>query len=66
MGYGHPDRLLAGLNYRQQRQIEIYAGLEPIGGMIGVSEPAAAEPEPPDGAAMFERVKLMLGAKEEG
>lgn len=48
------------------REIEIYAGIEPIGGMRGVSEPRTDEqaPDAPqtldEGLARFERFRRRL------
>jgi hypothetical protein len=60
---------LAVLSYRQQREIEVYAGIEPIGGMAGVSSPPAgddpAERTQDEELQMFEQIKLRLGAAEE-
>lgn len=63
---------MAVLSYRQQREVELYAGIEPIGGMVGVSQPPdeetqegpAAEKTEAEELEMFERIKLMLGATE--
>ena len=40
-GLPHPDLLLAVLDARQMREIEIYAGIEPISWDVGVSQPRA-------------------------
>lgn len=59
---------MAVLSYRQQREVELYAGIEPIGGMVGVSQPPDEAEDPPaerteaEEQAMFERIGLMLGA----
>lgn len=61
-GFVHPDRLWAVLSARQVREIEIYARIEPIGGMTGVSEP----PKPgPDRAGIFAGIKAMFEKKAE-
>jgi hypothetical protein len=50
--------------------VELYAGIEPIGGMVGVSQPPDEEEGQPaerteeQEQAMFERIGLMLGATE--
>lgn len=49
------------------RELEIYSRIEPIGSMVGVSEPPPPEPEPMDeqqARRLFERIGRSLGRKD--
>lgn len=65
----HYELLLAVLDARQMAEIEAYAGLEPIGGMVGVSRPpeegARAPQSPEEGRQIFETIAIKLGASPE-
>ena len=48
------------------RELEIYSQIEPIGGMVGVSEPAGREPEgmsEDQAKSMFARIKRSFTRK---
>ncbi|MHC4745609.1 MAG: hypothetical protein ACYS8Z_27150 [Planctomycetota bacterium] len=62
-GKPHPDLLLAGLSYRQMREIEAYANIEAIGWDVGVSRPRTSE-DSPETEEVEDKLDRILGSFE--